>query len=160
MQLHMRKTKKKNGNILCLFASLTIAGLTEEEMKKMTLGLAHGLSRYKLQFSVEKLDVMIVQAISLLDDLDKEINNYMMKLREWYGWHFPELTKIISDNLIYAKVVKLVGTPLHFFDKKKKNSDSDCLRRPVFNAKEEGQKIIILMPRSTMAGTVCIAIIQ
>lgn len=75
----------------------------------MTLGLAHGLSRYKLQFSVEKLDIMIVQAISLLDDLDKEINNYMMKLREWYGWHFPELTKIISDNLIYAKVVKLVG---------------------------------------------------
>lgn len=33
----------------------------------------------------------------------------MMKLREWYGWHFPELTKIISDNLIYAKVVKMVG---------------------------------------------------
>ena len=52
---------------------------------------------------------MVIQAIALLDDLDKEINNYMMRLREWYGWHFPELSKIISDNLIYAKVVKFIG---------------------------------------------------
>lgn len=52
---------------------------------------------------------MIIQAISLLDDLDKELNNYMMRLREWYGWHFPEMSKIIGDNLIYAKTVKLLG---------------------------------------------------
>ena len=53
---------------------------------------------------------MIVQAISLLDDLDKELNNYVMRAREWYGWHFPELGKIISDNLIYAKTVNAIGT--------------------------------------------------
>lgn len=45
----------------------------------------------------------------MLDDLDKEINNYMMRLREWYGWHFPELSKIITDNLAYAKTVKMIG---------------------------------------------------
>jgi len=33
----------------------------------------------------------------------------MMRLREWYGWHFPELSKIVSDNLIYAKTVRLIG---------------------------------------------------
>ena len=32
-----------------------------------------------------------------------------MRLREWYGWHFPELSKIVTDNLIYAKVVKAIG---------------------------------------------------
>ena len=52
---------------------------------------------------------MIIQAVSLLDDLDKEINNYTMRLKEWYGWHFPELAKIVSDNLIYTKVVKAAG---------------------------------------------------
>lgn len=26
-----------------------------------------------------------------------------------FGWHFPELSKIITDNLIYAKVVKAIG---------------------------------------------------
>ena len=75
----------------------------------MTLALSHGLSRYKLKFSVEKVDTMIIQAISLLDDLDKELNNYMMRLREWYGWHFPELSKIITDNLTYAKTVLHIG---------------------------------------------------
>jgi nucleolar protein 58 len=52
---------------------------------------------------------MIIQAVSLLEDLDKEINNYMMRLREWFGWHFPELTKIITDNVLYAKTVKAIG---------------------------------------------------
>ena len=48
---------------------------------------------------------MIVQAISLLDDLDKELNTYAMRVKEWYGWHFPELQKILPDNLLYAKVM-------------------------------------------------------
>jgi nucleolar protein 58 len=78
-------------------------------MKNMTLGLAHGLSRYKLKFSTEKVDTMIIQAVSLLEDLDKEINNYMMRLREWFGWHFPELSKILTDNVAYAKTVRAIG---------------------------------------------------
>lgn len=45
----------------------------------------------------------------MYEDLDKEINNYMMRLREWYGYHFPELTKTISDNLVYTKIVKKLG---------------------------------------------------
>ena len=52
---------------------------------------------------------MVIQAVGLLDDLDKEINNYAMRLREWYGWHFPECGKIIADNLTYAKVVQAIG---------------------------------------------------
>ena len=86
-----------------------IEGLREEELNSMRLGLAHGLSRYKLRFSIDKVDTMIIQAISLLDDLEKELNNYMMRLREWYGWHFPELAKIVTDNLIYAKTVRAIG---------------------------------------------------
>lgn len=52
---------------------------------------------------------MIVQAIALLDDLDKELNIYAMRVKEWYGWHFPEMGKIINDNLAYAKVIKTMG---------------------------------------------------
>mmetsp|Transcript_30120 Transcript_30120/g.115625 ORF Transcript_30120/g.115625 Transcript_30120/m.115625 type:complete len:476 (-) Transcript_30120:394-1821(-) len=78
---------------------------TEHERKAMVLGLAHSLSRYKLKFSPDKVDTMIVQAIGLLDDLDKELNTYAMRLKEWYGWHFPEMVKIINDNVKYAQVV-------------------------------------------------------
>ena len=30
-----------------------------------------------------QVDTMIVQAIGLLDDLDKELNTYAMRVREW-----------------------------------------------------------------------------
>lgn len=60
-----------------------LAGLPKKELTAMTLGLAHSLSRYKLKFSPDKIDTMIVQAQCLLDDLDKELNNYMMRAREW-----------------------------------------------------------------------------
>merc|ERR1712172_417273 len=87
-----------------------ISGLPDKEMSAMELGLAHSLSRYKLKFSPDKIDTMIVQAVSLLDDLDKELNNYIMRCREWYGWHFPELGKIITDNLAFVRTVELMGT--------------------------------------------------
>ncbi|OAY42175.1 probable nucleolar protein 5-2 [Manihot esculenta] len=87
-----------------------IAGLGAQDLAPMSLGLSHSLSRYKLKFSPDKVDTMIIQAIGLLDDLDKELNTYAMRVREWYGWHFPELSKIVQDNILYAKVAKLMGS--------------------------------------------------
>lgn len=29
--------------------------------------------------------------------------------REWYGYHFPELIKIVSDNYTYCRLAKLIG---------------------------------------------------
>ncbi|KAK4483258.1 hypothetical protein RD792_010442 [Penstemon davidsonii] len=86
-----------------------ISGLAVQDLAPMSLGLSHSLSRYKLKFSPDKVDTMIIQAISLLDDLDKELNTYAMRVREWYGWHFPELAKIVQDNIHYSKTVKLMG---------------------------------------------------
>ncbi|CAM6020461.1 unnamed protein product [Sphagnum balticum] len=87
-----------------------IVGLAGSDIVPMSLGLSHSLSRYKLKFSPDKVDTMIVQAIGLLDDLDKELNTYAMRVREWYGWHFPELAKIIQDNVQFAKAVKFMGS--------------------------------------------------
>lgn len=57
---------------------------------------------------VSKFEYMFKSA-ALLDDLDKELNNYIMRCREWYGWHFPELGKVITDNLAYCKTVRKIG---------------------------------------------------
>ena len=81
-----------------------ITGLSTSDTSAMKLGLSHSLCRYKLKFSPDKVDTMIIQAISLLDELDKELNTYAMRVREWYGWHFPEMGKIVADNIMYAKV--------------------------------------------------------
>lgn len=86
-----------------------IPGLLPEDISTMSLGLSHSLSRHKLKFSPDKVDTMIVQAISLLDDLDKELNTYAMRVKEWYGWHFPEMGRILNDNLAYARVILTMG---------------------------------------------------
>ncbi|KAF4948669.1 hypothetical protein FSARC_13676 [Fusarium sarcochroum] len=86
-----------------------IPGLVEENFDRMALGLSHSMSRHKLKFSADKVDSMIIQAIKLLDDLDKELNVYAMRTKEWYGWHFPEMAKILNDNLAYARVILAVG---------------------------------------------------
>jgi len=101
----------------------TLLNLPESEKMAFQLGLSHSLARFKLKFSPDKVDTMIIQAIALLDELDKELNTYAMRVREWYGWHFPEMAKILSDNLMYAKTVKAMG-----IRKNAKNTDlSDVL---------------------------------
>jgi len=85
------------------------ASIGPKDLENMNLGLSHTLSRYKLKFSPDKVDTMIVQAIALLDELDKEINIYAMRVKEWYGWHFPEMAKIINDNMAYARIIKAMG---------------------------------------------------
>jgi len=83
--------------------------MEEKQLHQMSLGLAHSLGRYKLKFTPDKVDVMIVQAVGLLEDLDKEINTYSMRVKEWYGWHFPELVKYAGDNELYARTVRALG---------------------------------------------------
>jgi nucleolar protein 56 len=64
------------------------------DLRRAQLGLAHSYSRAKVKFNVNKVDNMVIQAIALLDTLDKDINTFIMRVREWYSWHFPELIKV------------------------------------------------------------------
>lgn len=88
-----------------LHSTKLLKNLQEGDIEKAQLGLGHAYSRTKVKFSVQKNDNHIIQAIALLDQLDKDINTYSMRVKEWYGWHFPELTRLVNDNHIYAKLV-------------------------------------------------------
>lgn len=57
----------------------------------------------QVKFNVNKVDNMIIQSIALLDTLDRDINTFVMRVREWYSWHFPELVRIINDNYLYTR---------------------------------------------------------
>jgi nucleolar protein 56 len=86
---------------------LSATGATVERAQ---LGLAHSYSRAKVKFNVNKADNMIIQAIALLDQLDKDLNTFAMRVREWYSWHFPELAKIVKDNTMYARCAQVIGS--------------------------------------------------
>jgi len=85
-----------------------IKDLKPTDLDKAQLGLGHSYSRAKVKFNVNRVDNMVIQAIFLLDTLDKDINSFSMRVREWYGYHFPELMKIVNDNYLYAKIAKFV----------------------------------------------------
>ena len=62
-----------------------------------------------LKYSLSKDVTLLLLIVALLDDLDKELNNYIMRCREWYGWHFPELGTVVQDHAAYIKTVKRIG---------------------------------------------------
>lgn len=86
------------------------------DLHKFQVGLGHSFSRNKLQFDPNKQDKSIVQSIALIDRLDKDINLFSMRCREWYSWHFPELAKIITDGEKFLRVAALIGNKDQFED--------------------------------------------
>ena len=85
-----------------------IKGMKASDLRQAQLGLGHTYSRAKVKFNVHRVDNMIVQSISLLDQLDKDLNTFAMRVREWYGWHFPELVHIVKDNFQYCQCATLI----------------------------------------------------
>ena len=59
---------------------------------------------------------MIIQSIALLDQMDKDINTFAMRVREWYSWHFPELKDIVKDNFLFAKCASYIKVRFSVFE--------------------------------------------
>lgn len=80
-----------------------VKGLEGGAAEKAQLGLGHSYSRSKVKFNPARSDNMIIQSIALLDQMDKDLNTFAMRVREWYSWHFPELRDIVKDNIMFAR---------------------------------------------------------
>ncbi|CAJ0649204.1 9882_t:CDS:2, partial [Entrophospora sp. SA101] len=119
-----------------LHADKLLSQVKGGELHKAQLGLGHSYSRAKVKFNVNRADNMIIQAISLLDQLDKDINTFAMRVREWYSWHFPELVKIVNDNYLYAKLAKFI--------RNKSDLTEDRLEDllPIVNDEDKARQII------------------
>lgn len=86
-----------------------VEDVAQDTMYSAESSLGRSVSRSKVKFNVNRADNMIIQSIWLLDKLDKDINTFSMRLREWYSFHFPELFKIVNENYKFAKLAQLVG---------------------------------------------------
>jgi nucleolar protein 56 len=71
-------------------------------------------TRRKLRRAAQKRDMLAVQAIRAIDDIDKTINLYVARLREWYSLHFPELDELVRDHMLYAKLVYELNDRVNF----------------------------------------------
>lgn len=93
-------------------------------IEQAQLGLGHAFSRCKVKFNPARADNMIIQAIGLLDTLDKDVNTFSMRVREWYSWHFPELRDLVRENYAFARAACVVGDRASFLAAVDSNDDT------------------------------------
>jgi nucleolar protein 56 len=72
------------------------------------------LAKMKVKKTVERRDLLVAQAVLTVDDLDKSLNLFMSRIREWYGFHYPELDRMVDKHETYARLVVNLGTRDNF----------------------------------------------
>jgi nucleolar protein 56 len=104
-----------------------VKGLAQGEkvMERAQLGLGHAYSRARVKFNVNRQDNMIIQAIQLLDQMDKDVNTAAMRAKEWYGWHFPEMAKLVPDVFQYSRLINVIGNKSSFLARKDDEEDEE-----------------------------------
>jgi len=84
------------------------------ELSELIHEVSMEMSRMSVKKAAEKRDFLVIQAIEALDDLDKTLNLFAGRMREWYGLHFPELTRLINNHEAYARLVYNLGKRENF----------------------------------------------
>ncbi|MFA5364066.1 MAG: C/D box methylation guide ribonucleoprotein complex aNOP56 subunit [Candidatus Bathyarchaeia archaeon] len=79
------------------------------------------LAKLKVKQTIEKRDLLVAQAVLSVDDIDKSLNLFMARLREWYGLHYPELDRQLEKHETYARLVVNLGIRNKFTDKNLEN---------------------------------------
>ncbi len=67
------------------------------------------MARRAVGRALSEREATISQTVHLLGDLDKTLNTLSSRLREWYGLHFPELSRIVEDHRTFARIVSTLG---------------------------------------------------
>jgi nucleolar protein 56 len=101
-----------------------------EELSSLLYSVDLSLTKQKIRGAAERRDKLIVQAIEATDDIDKTLNLFASRIREWYGLYFPELDKIIENHQVYATLVSKIGEREEFTQGNLRNTAtfSDALR--------------------------------
>lgn len=89
---------------------LKALSVSEAQYRSFAYEVSLALARKKVRKAAEKRDLFIAQAISALDDVNKTLNLFASRIREWYGLHFPELDDLLEDHEDYIKVVCKIGS--------------------------------------------------
>ena len=85
-----------------------------EEYQRFIRQVTVELARGAVTTATAKRDLYAVQAVRAIDDIDKTINLFAGRIREWYGLHFPELDRLIEKNDTYARLVADLGLRSNF----------------------------------------------
>jgi len=75
------------------------------ELRELVHNVSMELSKMRVKEAIEKRDLMATQAIQTLDDIDKTLNLFINRTREWYSLHFPELSRLVDKHETYTRLI-------------------------------------------------------
>jgi nucleolar protein 56 len=87
---------------------------TTEDLATWNRNVTMELAKLQVKGATQKRDLVVGQAIQTLDDLDRTLNLFMGRMREWYGVHFPELDRLVEKHETYARLVVNLGNRENF----------------------------------------------
>ena len=85
-----------------------------EEIREWLHNVSMELTKIRVRKAAEKRDLVVAQAIQTVDDLDKTLNLFVSRVREWYGLHFPELDPLVEKHETYVRLVANLGRRENF----------------------------------------------
>jgi nucleolar protein 56 len=91
------------------------------------------ISKITIQTTLSSKESLITQTVQLLGELETILNGFDVRVREWYGLHFPELSRIIKEHELFEKFVIEIGD--------KANITEINLKKLNFEKKEQNQII-------------------
>lgn len=94
------------------------------------------IEKTREKLAKQKQDAILMRVVSVLDEMEEDLNVFSEKLREWYGLHFPEALKEISSNKWLAELVSKYGDrktlkKQDLFDLPEKSSGMDFTNKDV-----------------------------
>jgi len=85
-----------------------------EEIHEWLHKVSMEITKIRVRKAAEKRDLVVAQAIQTVDDLDKTLNLFVSRAREWYGLHFPELDPLVEKHETYIRLVANLGRRENF----------------------------------------------
>jgi nucleolar protein 56 len=83
-------------------------GFSDTELNQLLTNIGIELTKRKIKEAVKK-DKIVIQAIDAIDEIDKSLNIFIARLREWFGLHFPEMNRVVKNHEKFAKIVSEYG---------------------------------------------------
>lgn len=84
--------------------SSVLIELKKPEYKDLLVKNNISIVKKAISASVDK-EQFIIQSINAIEELDRICNGLSKRLREWYGYYFPEATEKIVDNEIFVRTI-------------------------------------------------------
>ncbi|MEM2843302.1 MAG: C/D box methylation guide ribonucleoprotein complex aNOP56 subunit [Candidatus Bathyarchaeia archaeon] len=78
---------------------------SKDEAENFIREVAVQIAREKLKAASAKKDLYAIQISRALEDIDKTLNLFSGRIREWHGLIFPELNNLIESHEVYIKLI-------------------------------------------------------